>query len=144
MDLQGGGVSLLGGQAEPPDRFSVVRRHAFAGAVPDSEVVLRVGVSLLGGQAVPPDGFSVVLRHAFAGAVRKAEVVLGSGFSLLGGQVVPPDRFSVLAQEQEPEESDLSVLASVPTFAPWFRPSEMPVPGPPRNTQSVPRCAVML
>ena len=31
-----------------------------------------------------------------------------------------------------------------PVFAVRFRPSETPVPGPPRKTESVPRCAVML
>ena len=60
-------------------------RHAFAGAVHGSEVVLGVGEALLGGQAVPPDGFSVVLRHAFAGAVHDSEVVLRAGEALLGG-----------------------------------------------------------
>ena len=42
------GVSLLGGQAVPPDGFRVVLRDALTGVVHDSEVDLRAGVSLLG------------------------------------------------------------------------------------------------
>ena len=53
----GAGVTLLGGQAVPPDGFRVVLRHARTGAVPDPEVELRVSVALRRGFA-PPGGAS--------------------------------------------------------------------------------------
>ena len=53
------------------------------------------------------------------------------------------------AFKNECPERDLSVLAfsanfRPPAFAVRFRPTETPVPGPPRNTQGDPRCAVVL
>ena len=45
-DELGAGVTLLGGQAVPPDGFSVVLQHAPTGVVHDPEVELGVGVTL--------------------------------------------------------------------------------------------------
>ena len=43
----GGGASLLGGEAVPGNGLSVILWDAFAGAVPQPEVVLRLGVASL-------------------------------------------------------------------------------------------------
>ena len=84
--MLGAVVTLLGGQAEPPDGYGIVLRYAQTVGVPDPEGELGGGVTLLGGEAVPPDGFRVVPRHAPTVGVRNPEVVLGAVVTLLGAR----------------------------------------------------------
>ena len=65
------------------DRFGIILRHAFAGAVHDSEVVLGGGASLLGGAAEPGDRLGGIVWDAFTGGVPQPEVVLRLGVASL-------------------------------------------------------------
>ena len=53
-------VTLLGREAEPAHRLSIVRRHTLAEGVHESESELCIDVALLGGEVKPPCGLGVV------------------------------------------------------------------------------------
>ena len=99
----GAGVTLLGGQAEPPSGFRGVLRHAPTGGVHEPEGELGGGVTLLGGQAVPPAGFRVVPRYALTVVVHDPEVVLGVGVTLFSRV---PCRFVILGTGWRDREQD--------------------------------------
>ena len=61
-----------------------VLRHAFADAIPDPEVELRVDISLLGREPVPAHRFGLVLSHAPAVGVPDPEAELCVRVALLG------------------------------------------------------------
>ena len=90
------GITLLGGEAVPPDSFGVVFGDTFSRLVHDSEIRLSAGITLLGGEAVPPDSFGVVFGDTFSRLVHDSEIRLSAGITLLGGEAVPPDSFGVV------------------------------------------------
>ena len=64
------GVTLLGGAAEPGDRFNVILWDAFTDGVTQPEYVLHLGVTLLGGAAERGDPCSRINRRTRSCEVR--------------------------------------------------------------------------
>ena len=79
--------SLVGDEAKPPDRFSMVLRDTPSVPIHHSQVVLCKAHSLLSSEAKPPDCLGIVLWDALANVMKRAELVLSAGVSLDPRQV---------------------------------------------------------